>query len=223
MDNQGAPAPGRRELDAAAERVRDLTHRTPVMTSSSLDGCLGAEVFFKCENLQRIGAFKIRGAVNALASLSAGERARGFVTHSSGNHAQALALAARLFEVPATVVMPRNAPAVKKAAVKGYGARIVDCEPTFRAREDTAAALLRETGAHFVSPFDDARIIAGASTATRELIEEVPDLDLLLMPVGGGGLASGAALVVSELLPSAKVIGCEPSGADDAARSIAAG
>ena len=223
LDNQGRPAPGRAELDAAAKRVHGHAHKTPVMTSRTLDACLGASVFFKCENLQRVGAFKFRGAFNVVASLSAEERQKGFITHSSGNHAQALSLAAQLFEAPATIVMPENAPAVKKAAVKGYGARIVECAPTQQSREETAARLLEEQGGHFVSPYDDARIIAGASTAARELLDEVPDLDMILVPVGGGGLACGTALITAELSSETRVFGCEPSGADDAALSFESG
>ena len=223
LDNQGRPAPGRRELDAAAERVHGQAHQTPVLTSRTLDACLGASVFFKCENLQRVGAFKFRGAFNVVASLSAEERRQGFITHSSGNHAQALSLAAQLFDAPATIVMPENAPAVKKAAVKGYGARIVECAPTQQSREETAAQLLEEQGGHFVSPYDDARIIAGASTVARELLDEVPELDMILVPVGGGGIASGTALITGELSPETRVFGCEPSGADDAALSYESG
>ena len=211
------------DIHAAAERLVGVAHRTPVHTSRLLDEAAGAHLFFKCENLQRVGAFKFRGAWNAVSQLTDGEAARGVVTHSSGNHAQALALAARERGAPAHIVMPSTAPAVKRAAVEGYGARIVTCEPTLAARETTAAAVVAETGAVFIHPYDDPRIIAGQGTAALELLEDVPDLDAVIAPVGGGGLMSGTCIAGHGLRPDLRIIGAEPAGADDAARSLAAG
>ena len=208
---------------AAAERVTPHVHRTPVITSHLLDEWAGATVFLKAENLQRVGAFKMRGATNAVLRLSADAAAKGVAAHSSGNHAQALALAARIRGVPAHIVMPMNAPAVKKAAVAGYGARIVECEPTQAAREAAVADVVRETGAVEVHPYDNDDIIAGAGTAALELVRQVPDLDAVVAPVGGGGLLSGTSLAVHGIAAGVRVIGAEPAGADDAARSLAAG
>jgi len=207
----------------AAERIRPYAHRTPVLTCESLDRAVGAKVFFKCENFQKVGAFKFRGACNAVFSLSEAEAARGVVAHSSGNHAQALALAARLRGIPAYLVMPANAPAVKKAGVTGYGGRITWCEPTLEARESTQGEVVARTGATVIHPYDDARIIAGQGTAALELLQELPDLDVILAPVGGGGLLSGTAIAATELSPKIRVIAGEPEGADDAFRSLAAG
>ena len=207
----------------AAERIAGVVHRTPVMRSRYFDETTGATVFFKCENFQKVGAFKFRGATNAVLSLPEEEARRGVVTHSSGNHAQALALAARMRDIPATIVMPRNAPAVKCAAVAGYGAEIVECEPTVRAREETAAEVVRRTGGVFIHPYNDPRIIAGQGTAALELLDEVPDLDVILAPVGGGGLLSGTAITGKATRPGVQVLGAEPTGADDAQRSLAAG
>lgn len=207
----------------AARRIAPYAHRTPVVTSQYFDRVTGGQLFFKCENLQKAGAFKFRGACNAVFSLSDEEAARGVATHSSGNHAQALALAAQLRGIPAWIVMPENAPAVKQAAVREYGGQIVHCTPTLAAREATAAAVVRETGATLIHPYDDARIIAGQGTAALELLETVPELDLILTPVGGGGLLSGTAITVAELAPSTAVVAAEPAGADDAYRSLAAG
>ncbi len=211
------------DIRAAAERIRPYAHRTPVFTCASLDLQVGARVFLKCENLQRVGAFKFRGACNAVFSLSDEEAARGVVCHSSGNHAQALALAARLRGVPAHIVMPTSAPAVKKAAVAGYGGQITFCEPTLAAREATQAEVVARTGAAVVHPYNNARVIAGAGTAALELLEECPDLDVVLAPVGGGGLLSGTAIAAKGLLPAIRVIAAEPELADDACRSLAAG
>jgi len=180
-------------------------------------------VFFKCENFQRTGSFKFRGACNAVASLDDKERIRGVVTHSSGNYAQALALAARLHGAPAYVVMPNNSSEIKKQATAGYGATITYCEPTHEARHETAERIRQETGATFLHPFDDPRVFAGQGSACLELIEEVGELDLILAPVGGGGLLSGTLLVAQHLLPDVEVIGCEPAAADDAYRSLATG
>ena len=211
------------DIKQAADRIAGKVHRTPVLTCSAIDELAGAFLFFKCENFQKVGAFKMRGATNAVLSLGDEEAARGVATHSSGNHAQALALAARLRGIPAFIVMPANAPGVKRAAVEGYGAEIITCEPTLQAREETLAAVVERTGAAFIHPYDDDRIIAGQGTAALELLEEAPDLDVVMTPVGGGGLLSGTALTVAALAPGARVIAAEPIGADDAARSLAAG
>ena len=211
------------DIRAAAGRIAGKAHRTPVLTCTTIDRLAGCAVHFKCENLQRVGAFKMRGATNAVFSLDDDEAARGVATHSSGNHAQALALAARLRGITAHVVMPTSSPAVKKAAVMGYGAVIHDCEPTLSARESTLARVVAETGATFIHPYDDWRVIAGQGTAALELLEDHRDLDLVMTPVGGGGLLSGTAIAVRALAPRARVIAAEPAGADDAARSLAAG
>ena len=211
------------DIRAAAERIRPYAHRTPVLTCASLDREVGATVYLKCENLQRVGAFKFRGACNAVFSLSEAEAARGVVCHSSGNHAQALALAARLRGVQAHIVMPNNAPGVKKAAVAGYGGQITFCEPTLAAREATQAEVVARTGATIVHPYNDARVIAGAGTAALELLQEHPELDVVLAPVGGGGLLSGTAIAAKGLAPAIRVIAAEPALADDAFRSLAAG
>jgi len=217
------PLPTPQDIQAAAARLEGVAHRTPLASSRLLNEAAGFELVFKCENLQRVGAFKFRGAWNTVAQLTDAEAARGVVTHSSGNHAQALALAARERGIAAHIVMPDNAPAVKRAAVEGYGARVIPCTPTLAAREATAAAVLAETGAAFVHPYDDPRIIAGQATACRELLEDAPDLDLVIAPVGGGGLLSGTCLAAHAHDPGLRVIGAEPLGADDAARSLAAG
>lgn len=208
------------EVRAAAERIRPYAHRTPVLTCASLDAMTGAALFFKCENFQRAGAFKFRGAANAVLSLTDEEASRGVATHSSGNHAAALALAARLRGVPAHVVMPRTAKAVKRAAVAGYGARIVLCEPTLAAREATLADVVAAAGATVVHPYNDARVIAGQGTAALELLADVPGLDLVLAPVGGGGLLSGTAIAVAGVSQNTRVVGAEPAAADDAFRSL---
>jgi len=208
---------------AAAAHIRSYIHRTPVMTCHSLDERVGAQVFMKCENLQKVGAFKFRGACNAVFSLTAAQAAHGVATHSSGNHAQALALAARLRGIPAYIVMPRNAPAVKQAAVAGYGGLITLCEPTLAARESTLAEIVAVTNAAVVHPYDDVRVIAGQGTAALELLEDVPDLDVIIAPVGGGGLLSGTAVAAKALAPHLRVLAAEPAGADDAFRSLAAG
>jgi threonine dehydratase len=207
----------------AHERIRDKIHRTPVMSSEVLDSLARARLYFKCENLQKGGAFKARGATNAVFMLNDAEAARGVVTHSSGNHAAALARAAGLRGIPAYIVMPRNAPLAKQAAVKRYGGDIVLCEPTLQARESTARALMERTGAAFIHPYNDLRVMAGQGTTAIELLADVPDLDVILCPVGGGGQLSGIAVAAKSLKPEIRVIGVEPKGADDAARSLAAG
>jgi threonine dehydratase len=208
---------------AAANRIRPYIHRTPVLTSHSLDEKVQAQVFLKCENLQKVGAFKFRGACNAVFSLSDEEAARGVCTHSSGNHAQALALAARLRGIPAYVVMPDNAPAVKKAAVAGYGGEITFCEPTLAAREATLAKVVEQTGAAIVHPYNDERVIAGQATAALELLQDIPDLDVMIAPVGGGGLLSGTSIAATGIRPGIRVLAGEPEMADDAYRSLKAG
>ncbi|MFH2052241.1 MAG: pyridoxal-phosphate dependent enzyme [bacterium] len=214
---------GINEVNAAAERIRDRIHRTPVLRCGTIDALAGAEIHFKCENFQKVGAFKMRGASNAVFSLEDAAAARGVATHSSGNHAQALALAARMRGVPAYVVMPVTAPAVKKAAVAGYGAEIIDCEPTLQARERTLEEVVARTGAAFIHPYNDERVIAGQGTAALELLEEAGPLDIVMTPVGGGGLLSGTAIVCAAAEPAPLVFAGEPAGADDAARSLAAG
>jgi len=211
------------DLRAARLRLDGVAHRTPVVTSETLDGLSGRRLFFKCENLQKIGAFKIRGASNLILGLSDADAARGVVTHSSGNHAQAVALAARTRGIRAHVVMPANAPSVKRAAVEGYGAQVITCEPVEAERRRVSEQVLEETGGIFVPPFDHPQIVAGQATAIAELLEDVPHLDAVVAPVGGGGLLSGACLAVQASQLPVKVFGAEPLGADDAARSMEAG
>ncbi len=207
----------------AHARIRDKIHRTPVMTSEVLDRLAGSRLFFKCENLQKAGAFKARGATNAVFLLTDEEAARGVVTHSSGNHAAALARAAALRGIAAYIVMPSNSPLVKQAAVRRYGGEIVLCEPTLAARETTARQVMERTGAAFIHPYDDLRVMAGQGTTAIELLEEVPQLDVILCPVGGGGQLSGIAVAAKDIKADVRVIGVEPAGADDAARSLKAG
>ncbi len=205
---------------AAAERIRGRVHRTPVMTSRAINEIAGAGLYFKCENLQKVGAFKARGATNAVLSLDEAAARRGVATHSSGNHAAALAFAAANRGIRAHVVMPRTAPPVKKAAVAGYGAEITECEPTLEARETNLEAVVARTGATFIHAYDNPMVIAGQGTAALELITDVPDLELVMAPVGGGGLMSGTAIAVSGSRPDVVVWGAEPAGADDAYRSL---
>lgn len=211
------------DIRAAHERINSHIHRTPVMTSARLNELIGCSLFFKCENFQKVGAFKARGACNAVFSLTDEQANRGVVTHSSGNHGAALAWAARLRGIPATVVVPGNAPAPKKEAIAAYGATIVECEPTVKSREETTLRLIHQHGYELVHPFDDDRVIAGQGTAALELLEQVPGLNALITPVGGGGLLSGAAIAVKSSAPSTKVYGGEPLGADDAYRSFTTG
>ena len=210
-------------IRAAHERIRERIHRTPVLTSTTLDEQSGGKLFFKCENLQKGGAFKARGATNAVFSLTDAEAARGVATHSSGNHAAALSRAAKLRGIPAYIVMPNNAPKAKRAAVERLGGKIVFCEPNIPAREAAAAKVIAETGATLIHPFDNLRVMAGQGTATLELLEQAPDLDIIVAPVGGGGLISGTAVAATSLRPGIRVIGAEPAGADDASRSFKAG
>ena len=211
------------DIQQAAERIKPYSHRTPVLTNESLNKRVGAQVYLKCENLQKVGAFKFRGACNAVYSLGEEEAARGVCTHSSGNHAQALALAARLRGIPAYIVMPDNAPQVKKDAVAGYGGIITFCEPTLEARESTLSKVKAETGANVVHPYNDERVIAGQGTATVELLDSAPELDAVIAPVGGGGLLSGTSIAAKELKPGIRVIAGEPEMADDAYRSLKEG
>ncbi len=212
--------PSSKDILEASNRISLYAHRTPVLTSESLNRMIGALLYFKCENFQKVGAFKFRGACNAVFSLTDEEAKRGVATHSSGNHAQALALAARLRNIPAYIVMPSNAPRVKVNAVRGYGAEITFCEPTLQAREEMLNRVVDNTGAYFIHPYNDYRIITGQATATLELLEEFTDLDVLIAPVGGGGLLSGMALSAHYFGNNLKVIGAEPAGADDAFRSL---
>ena len=216
----GVDDPTFEDVLAAAERIRGHVHRTPVMTSSAIDGIAGAQLHFKCENLQKVGAFKARGATNAVLLLDDEAAQRGVATHSSGNHAAALAYAAGIRGVPANVVMPSSAPPVKKAAVSAYGALITECEPTLEARETTLDAVVERTGATFIHAYDNPMVIAGQGTASMELITDVPDLDAVIAPVGGGGLMSGTAIAVSSSRPDINIWGSEPAGADDAFRSL---
>lgn len=210
-------------IRAAHARIRPHVHRTPVVTSRSLDAAAGATLFFKCENLQKIGAFKARGACNAVFSLDEAEASRGVVTHSSGNHGAALAWAAARRGIRAWVVMPENSAQIKKAAVQGLGATVRFCAPTLEARDTTCAAVQAETGALLIHPYDDWRVIAGQGTAALELLEQVPDLDAVITPVGGGGLLSGTAIASRGIKPSIHVYGAEPAGADDAWQSLQSG
>jgi len=208
------------DICAAHERIRPYIHHTPVLRSKSINEIVGAELFFKCENFQKVGAFKFRGACNSVFSLSDEEAKSGVCTHSSGNHAAALALAARMRGVPAYIVMPENAPEIKKKAVAGYGAQITFCEPTQAARESTLKQVAEQTGATEIHPYNYFNVICGQGTAAKELIEETGNLDVVMAPVGGGGLLSGTALSTRALLPKARVKGAEPAGADDAFRSF---
>jgi threonine dehydratase len=207
----------------AADRLRPWVHKTPVLTSRTVDQRCGGSVFFKCENFQKVGAFKFRGAMNALLQLDDASRSVGVVTHSSGNHGQALAASGQILGVPVCVVMPSTAPTVKRAAVEGYGARVVTCEPTLAAREAAVVEEVEKNGLHLVHPFDDWRVIAGQGTAAWELLDQAGPLDLVICPVGGGGLASGTSLAVKGRAPQTRVFGAEPERADDARRSLASG
>jgi threonine dehydratase len=210
-------------ISEAHERIGARIHRTPVLTSATFKAMSGAELFFKCENFQKTGSFKIRGASNAILSLSQEQAARGVVTQSSGNHAAAVACAAGWRRIPAWIAMPKNAPEVKRRAVESYGGKITYCEPTVSSRAESAARLQAETGAVMVHPYDDDRIIAGQATAAKEFLEEVPDLDAILAPVSGGGLLSGTCLGAKGKLAEIRVFGCEPERADDAYRSLRTG
>ncbi|WHQ72923.1 beta-hydroxyaspartate dehydratase BhcB [Methylorubrum extorquens] len=207
----------------AHERIKPHIHRTPVLTSRVIDGLTGASLFFKCENLQKAGAFKARGASNAVFSLSDTQAAQGVATHSSGNHGTCLAYAADRRRIPCTVVMPHTAPQAKKDAVRGYGGRIVECEPSTSSREAVFAEVVAETGATFVHPYNDPRVIAGQGTCAKELIEQVDELDAVIAPIGGGGMVSGTCLTLSHIAPWIDIYAAEPEQADDACRSLKAG
>ena len=207
----------------AHERIKPHIHRTPVLTSRVMDELSGAELFFKCENFQKAGAFKARGASNAVFGLNDAEAANGVATHSSGNHGTCLSYAAGRRGIPCTVVMPRTAPQAKKDAVRGYGGKVVECEPSTSSREAVFAEVVAETGAEFVHPYNDPRVIAGQGTCSKELIEQVDGLDAVIAPIGGGGMVSGTCLTLSALAPKVSIYAAEPEQADDAYRSFKAG
>ncbi len=211
------------DIEAAHKRIQPYAQRPPVLTSSYFNKKTGASLFFKCENFQKVGAFKFRGAFNAISKLSDTDGKKGIVTHSSGNHAQAVALASRMNGYSATIVMPENAPQVKVNAVRDYGAEIIFCENTTEAREAAAQKVINETGATFIHPYNHPDVIAGQGTAAKELLEEHPELDIIIAPVGGGGLISGSAIWAKHYNPGIRVIGAEPKWADDAYRSFKSG
>jgi threonine dehydratase len=215
--------PSLKEIQAAVKRIAPYVHNTPVQTSTTIDNMLRATVYFKCENFQRGGAFKLRGATNAILQLTEEERARGVITHSSGNFAAALALAANTLNTKAYIVMPTNAPSVKRDAVAGYGAQIIDCEPSLKSREATMRAQQKKRGAIFIHPSNDMNVILGNSTAVMELAKDTEQLDVVIAPVGGGGLLAGTALAVNHLHYYIETIGAEPFGADDAYLSLKTG
>ena len=211
------------DIEDAHKRIKPFIHRTPVLTSASVDDIAGCSVYFKCENFQKVGAFKARGAMNATLSLGPDRVIKGLATHSSGNHAQAIARAGKILGVKSYIVMPRTAPEIKKKGVKGYGGEIFECEPTLAARESTLAEVIKKTGATEIHPFNNYEVITGQATAAKELFEEGPKLDYVIAPVGGGGLLSGTALATKYFSPSTKVIAGEPAGSDDAFRSMKSG
>ncbi len=215
--------PTLQDIQEVHERILSYIHRTPVLTSSSLNEIAETSLFFKCENFQKVGAFKMRGAANAVLSLTEEEKERGVATHSSGNHAQALALAAQELGIKAYIVMPENTPEIKKKATEGYGADVIICENNLQSREDVLKKVLEETNATMIHPYDNYDVIAGQATAAKELLEEISDLDFIVSPVSGGGLLSGTALSAYYLSPKTKVIGAEPKEADDAFRSFQTG
>jgi len=222
-DNETLTIPTFEDVLAARERISPYVHRTPVLTSSFLNALTGAELFFKCENFQKAGAFKVRGASNAVFGLSEEMAEKGVATHSSGNHALSLSYAAGRRGIPVTVVMPRTAPQAKKDAVKGYGGVIVECEPSTSSREETFARVVAQSGAEFVHPYNDPRVIAGQATCSMELNEQVENLDAVIAPIGGGGMISGTCLALSNIAPDIAIYAAEPVNADDAARSLKAG
>lgn len=215
--------PSETDILEAAERISNYIHHTPVLQSSHFDTLIEANLFLKCENFQKVGAFKSRGAMNAVLSIDKHILQKGVATHSSGNHAQALSRAAKILHIPAYIVMPENAPRVKVAAVQGYGGQITFCKPTLESREQTLEQIVQKTGATEIHPYNNYDVIAGQATACIELIQKVPKLDFILCPVGGGGLLSGTLLSGHYFSPKTKVIGCEPEGADDASRSFKTG
>jgi len=211
------------DIKKAFEVIEPFARRTPVLSSTQVNLRAGSELYFKCENFQKVGAFKFRGACNTVMTLSEGDAKRGVATHSSGNHAQAIALAAKLRGIDAHIVMPENAPKVKVEAVKGYGAEITFCESTLEARETTLSKVVDQTGATFIHPYNDARVISGQGTSALELLTDYPDLDMILTPIGGGGLLSGTSISAKSMKPNIEVIGTEPQLADDAYRSFKEG
>ena len=211
------------DIRFAAVRIKSFIHHTPILSSSAINEIAGCEIFFKCENFQKVGAFKARGAANAVMKLSDEQKRKGVATHSSGNHAAALARAASVAGIPAYIVMPSNAPEIKKKAVKGYGGEIIECEPNLKARETTLEAVVKRTGATFIPPYDFMDVIEGQATCALEFLEDQDDLDILIAPVGGGGLLGGTALLAHYWDADIEVIGAEPTGADDAYRSFKAG
>jgi threonine dehydratase len=215
--------PGLSDIQAAHSRIKSFVHHTPVMKSRQLNELFNCELFFKCENFQKVGAFKFRGATNAVLSMSSGEKLRGVVTHSSGNHAAALALAARMNGIKANIVMPENAPIVKKNAVAGYGAEITFCKSTLQAREDATRLIMEKTGATLIHPYDNFNVICGQGTAALELLQEKGDLEIIIAPIGGGGLLSGTSVCVKGINKNIQVIGAEPLNANDAFISFTTG
>jgi threonine dehydratase len=215
--------PTKESIAAAHERIKPYVHRTPVMTSEGINAIAGCKIFFKCENFQKVGAFKARGAMNAVLSLSPEERKKGIATHSSGNHAQAVARASSILKTDSFIVMPRTAPEIKKRGVLGYGGKIFECEPTVESREATLKEVIQKTGATEVHPFNNYKVIEGQATAAKELFEDVSDLDFIVAPVGGGGLLSGTLLATKYFSPKTSVIAGEPAGADDTFRSMQSG
>ncbi|MEL6583712.1 MAG: beta-hydroxyaspartate dehydratase BhcB [Pseudomonadota bacterium] len=211
------------DVEAAHARIKPYIHETPILTSTYFNEVTGAELFFKCENFQKAGAFKVRGASNAVFGLDDEVAAKGVATHSSGNHALSLSYAAGRRGIPCTVVMPRTAPKAKKAAVRGYGGKIVECEPSTSSREATFAEVVAETGAEFVHPYNDPRVICGQATCSKELMSQVEGLDTVIAPIGGGGMVSGTCLTLSNIAPNVEIYAAEPEQADDAARSFRAG
>ena len=215
--------PDKNIIEEAHERIKAYIHLTPVMTSAGIDELTGCKIFFKCENLQKIGAFKARGAMNAVLSLSDTDLKKGVATHSSGNHAQALARAAKIKRVKSYIVMPNTSPEIKKRGVLGLGGEIFECEPTLQAREAMLADVVKKTGATVIHPFNNYAVIAGQATAAKELYEQQKDIDIIIAPVGGGGLLSGTALATQYFSKSTKVIAAEPAGADDTYRAMQSG
>ncbi|MCB0630912.1 MAG: pyridoxal-phosphate dependent enzyme [Saprospiraceae bacterium] len=215
--------PTQADIKATHTAIADLIHRTPVMTCESINKITGSSLYFKCENFQKVGAFKMRGAASAALRLTPKQLEKGIATHSSGNHAQAVARAAQYLGVPAYIVMPENAPAIKRAATEGYGAEVIPCAPTIEARQETLDQVVARTGATFIHPYDDYHVIAGQATAAKELIEDAPALNIIMAPVGGGGLMSGTALSSSYFSPKSRILGAEPREVNDAARSFRSG
>ncbi|MEO9875635.1 MAG: beta-hydroxyaspartate dehydratase BhcB [Anderseniella sp.] len=222
-DMSGLYIPTYEDVIAAHTRIEPYIHRTPVLTSTYFNELTGAQLFFKCENFQKAGAFKVRGASNAVFGLDEETAKKGVATHSSGNHALSLSYAAGRRGIPVTVVMPRTAPEAKKAAVRGYGGTVVECEPSTSSREAVFAEVVAASGAEFVHPYNDPRVIAGQATCSKELVEDIPDLDAVVAPIGGGGMISGSCLTASNISPDTKIYAAEPLNADDAYRSFKAG